>query len=77
MSKGPYVVIPESEGVLGIMDMSSKIIGRTVRYTDKLVSPPMVTGNECTFVVENHLGSKRIVFMELPSGMTKGSKCIS
>lgn len=74
MSHSQYTVIPKGNNRLGIVDLKTNIMGRSVQYSGNLITPPMVSGDECTFMVENDCGTRRMMFMKLPHGMIYQSK---
>ena len=60
-----YTVILDGE-ILKCIDTSSGMTMGTINITGELASGPIVTGNRCTVILKNYMGTQGKVYM-LPS----------
>jgi len=77
MSTKQYTVIPKGRNRLAIIDLSTKLNVTTRPFEGTLISTPIVHGDDCTFAIETSSGTRKLISMQVPSGMMYASKVIS
>ena len=68
MEHNAYTVTDTGQGFLNIVDAYKGVIVSRISPRGKLVTPPMVTGNRVSFVVQKPDGSKLGTVHNLPGG---------
>jgi hypothetical protein len=68
MNEPAYIVHDTGQGHLKIVDVHSGIQAGIISPRGKLVTPPMVSGDRVSFIVEDDSGDRKGSIHSLPSG---------
>ncbi len=68
-----YYVADAGNGMMKVTNTKTGAQEGTVSYSGTVISPPIVNGNQCSFIVEDSSGQKTGWTVQLPNGQRIGT----
>ena len=68
MSEAVYTVVDTGHGVMKVIDIMSGMQAGVISPRGKVVTPPVISGNHVSFVVELQNGDRMGTTHKLPAG---------